>query len=570
MHISQLITEACAAAFVQGDASRAAEESLSIPDQAFGDVATSIAMRIAAEQKLSPRDVALQLLKHIPTDDMVAEVAIAGSGYINFRISPAAMTSLLSDLTSASKGETIVPQLGLGKTVVMDYSHPNIGKPMGVHHLLSTIIGDSLKRTMRAAGFTVIADNFIGDLGTQFGKLIWAVKQWGDYSAIEANPITELQKLYVKFHIEADSDIELDDAGRAEYLKLEQGDAENRALWRKIVTWSKAEIQPIYDELGVSFDVMHGESFYEDAMEPILEDGKSKGVLVESQGALVCLSDKEDEPPAILRKSDGATLYLTRDLARIDYWEKTWHPQIMMVVLDSAQSFAQQQLYSVARKLDLTQADLVQVNFGRMRFADGSMSTRKGNILLLNDVIKEAKSRALELVKNKSYNLNESEQQQAADILAISSIKYNVLSQNRLSDITFDWSTMLNFEGNSAPYLAYSLVRLRSLLAKADSGYATAANGTPYDWVDSIERELVLQLADFNSVFLRAVNEYKPSHLATYAFTLAQNYNNLYNRLPILSAEGSARIVRLQISTAVEAILLVCFECLGLAAPKKM
>jgi arginyl-tRNA synthetase len=341
-------------------------------------------------------------------------------------------------------------------------------------------------------------------------------------------------------------------------------------LWRKIVGWSKAEIQPIYDELGVSFDVMHGESFYEDAMEPLLEKGKSEGIFVESQGALVCVSDNDDEPPAILRKSDGATLYLTRDLARIDYWEKTWHPEVMMVVVDAAQNFAQKQLYGVARKLQLTKAELVQVNFGRMRFADGSMSTRKGNILLLSDLIAEAKTRALELVQAKSHNLSEQDQHETASILAINSIKYNILSQNRMSDITFDWSTMLNFDGNSAPYLAYTLVRVRSLLAKADFSDLDVSLDPPYGWDEHIERGIVLQLADYDNVFLRTLGEYKLSHLATYAFSLAQNYNNLYNQLPILQAEEAERTARLQLSTAVEATLKHCFECLGLTAPKRM
>lgn len=565
-----LITHAHKAAYPHSDVLDGLDSSLSLPDQAFGDIASSIAMRIAATEQEIPREVAHKLVEHMPTGELVAEITIAGAGFINFRLAPAAMTTLLSELFSASQARELVRRSGKGKKVAMDYSHPNIGKPMGVHHLLSTIIGDSLKRTMREAGYEVIADNFIGDLGTQFGKLIWAVKQWGNTEAIEADPITELQKLYVKFHIEADSDVVLDEAARAEYLKLEQGDEENRALWHKIVAWSKAEIQPIYDELGVEFDYLHGESFYEDKMDPLLERGIRENVFVESQGALVCMSDNPDQPPAILRKGDGATLYLTRDLARVAYWEQAWQPDIMMVVVDAAQSFAQSQLYMVARKLHLSDAQLVQVNFGRMRFADGGMSTRKGNILLLKDLIAEAKTRALALVQDKSHDMSEDELRDTANKLAISSIKYNILSQNRTSDITFDWSTMLNFEGNSAPYLAYTLVRLRSLLAKGQGTNDSDANSRTYAWGEVVEREVVLQLAEYDTVFLRALKEHKPSHLTTYAFTLAQQYNNLYNRLPILQADEVTRALRLQLSSAVRATLEHCFDCLGLVTPDRM
>lgn len=568
--ITELIAHAYKAAYPHGDPLQGLEDSIRLPDQAFGDVVSSIAMRIAAIQKASPVEVAHALVEHIWTGEVVADITVAGTGFINFRLTPTAMHRLLSGIVQAQQAGEFVSPTGKGKKVAMDYSHPNIGKPMGVHHLLSTIIGDSLKRTMREAGYEVVSDNFLGDLGTQFGKLIWAVKQWGDTEAIEADPITELQKLYVKFHIEADSDVDLDDAGRAEYLKLERGDEENRMLWHKIVDWSKAEIQPIYDELGVEFDYMHGESFYEDKMEPILERGIREGVFTESQGALVCISDDPDQPPAILRKSDGATLYLTRDLARVAYWEEAWQPDMMMVVVDAAQSFAQSQLYMVARKLHLTDAQLVQVNFGRMRFADGGMSTRKGNILLLKDLINEAKTRAFKLVNEKSHGLSEAEQRDAANKLAISSIKYNILSQNRTNDITFDWSTMLNFEGNSAPYLAYTLVRLRSLLAKAQGNEGGELKPGEYAWGEAVERELVLQLGEYSQEFLHALEERKPSHIASYAFTLAQRYNNLYNQLPILQADDAARDARLQLSTAVGATLTHCFGCLGMTAPEKM
>ena len=542
------------------------EESIDFPEQQFGDVASSIALRVASIHKTNPREAADAIKHELAIDDVVHEVTIAGPGYLNFRLQPTYLSSVLAQYTTKTAP---LSDFGAGKRAVMDYSHPNIGKPMGVHHLLSTIIGDAIKRTMRQAGYEVIADNFIGDLGTQFGKLIWAVKQWGDTEAIEANPIDELQKLYVKFHIEADSDVALDDAGRAEYLKLEQGDEENRQLWRKIVEWSKAEIQPIYDALGVEFDYMHGESFYEEKMTSILKAGKDAGVLEESEGALVCFSDNEDQPPAILRKSDGATLYITRDLARIDYWEKTWQPDVMLVVVDAAQQFAQKQLYEVARKLKLTDAELVQVNFGRMRFADGSMSTRKGNILLLKDLITEARTRALQIVKDNSRAITSDEQQDAAEKIAISSIKYNILSQNRLSDIVFDWDTILKFDGNSVPHLAYTAARIQSLLTKSGEDL-TGVNTQQYSWNNQVERELVILLDNYDRELKRAILEYKPSTITTCIFSLAQLYNNLYNNFPILTADEADKQARLQLSKAVGLTLNHAFACLGLEVPSKM
>lgn len=567
--IAEIVLAACKACYPNAPiSSTEIAESIEFPDKQFGDVSSSIALKLASLSSQQPREAAQLLADSIEVDDIVKQVAVAGPGYLNFSLA----AGVFDQATKHSQRSLVsLGDLGAGKRVVMDYSHPNIGKPMGVHHLLSTIIGDSIKRTMRQSGYDVIADNFIGDLGTQFGKLIWAVKQWGDTDQIEDNPIDELQKLYVKFHIAADNDTALDDAGRAEYLKLEKGDPENRELWRKIVAWSKAEIQPIYDALDITFDYMNGESFYEDKMDPILKEGKARGVLTESDGALVCMADKPEDPPAILKKSDGATLYITRDLARIDYWEKTWRPDTMIVVVDAAQQFAQRQLYEVARKLELTDADLVQVNFGRMRFADGSMSTRKGNILLLKELLDEAAQRALVLVEAKAGHLSEVERQQAAQILAISSIKYNILSQNRVSDIVFDWDTILNFEGNSAPYLLYTLVRIRSLLNKAEeNGYFGTTDNTMYDWQDAQERSVALLIDQYSQHVERTVMEYRPNILANYAYSLCQKYNNIYNNTPILQAPEAERSARLALTRAVEQVLSHALGCLGLEAPNKM
>ena len=543
--------------------------TISPTDLQFGHFASNIAMQLAKKEGKKPVDLAEEIVEMLRSDEALTSVETAGPGFINIRFADEYLqqqiANVLKDFDSYIIAESADWQ---GKKLVMDYSHPNIGKPMGVHHLLSTIIGDAIKRTYRRVGVEVVADNFIGDLGTQFGKLIHAVKSWGDLEKIDKDPIAELLKLYVQFHIEAENDVELDDAARAEYKKLEDGDPQNRALWQKIVGWSRAEIQPIYDELGVEFDVIHGESFYEKDLAGIIEKGKQLGVFTSSQGALVYQMKEPDLPPAIVQKKDGATLYLTRDLARIAYWEKTWQPDLMMVVVDNAQSFYFKQVFEVAEALQLTDATNLHVGFGRMRFADKSMSTRKGNILLLHELIAEAKKRSRKLVAEKSGSLTDNEQAVLADVLAVGALKYNILSQNRQSDIQFDWDKMLTFEGNSAPYLLYTVVRAGSIAERAKST-TTAAENASEGPVDA-ERALMLLIDRLPKAVSEAVSENRPNAIANYLYTLAQHYNNFYNGTDILKAAAEDRSRRLRLNEAFIRTMQTGLDMLGLSVPDKM
>ncbi|MCC7289450.1 arginine--tRNA ligase [bacterium] len=543
--------------------------TISPTDLQFGHFASNIAMQLAKKEGKKPLDLAEDIVEMLRSDEALTSVETAGPGFINIRFADEYLqqqiANVLKDFDSYIIAESADWQ---GKKLVMDYSHPNIGKPMGVHHLLSTIIGDAIKRTYRRVGVEVVADNFIGDLGTQFGKLIHAVKSWGDLEKIDKDPIAELLKLYVQFHIEAENDVELDDAARAEYKKLEDGDPQNRALWQKIVGWSRAEIQPIYDELGVEFDVIHGESFYEKDLAGIIEKGKQLGVFTSSQGALVYQMKEPDLPPAIVQKKDGATLYLTRDLARIAYWEKTWQPDLMMVVVDNAQSFYFKQVFEVAEALQLTDATNLHVGFGRMRFADKSMSTRKGNILLLHELIAEAKKRSRKLVAEKSGSLTDNEQAVLADVLAVGALKYNTLSQNRQSDIQFDWDKMLTFEGNSAPYLLYTVVRAGSIAERAKST-TTAAENASEGPVDA-ERALMLLIDRLPKAVSEAVSENRPNAIANYLYTLAQHYNNFYNGTDILKAAADDRSRRLRLNEAFVRTMQTGLDMLGLSVPDKM
>lgn len=535
-------------------------------DIAFGHFTSNIAMASAKALQASPQQIAEPILQHLKQHPTIKSALFVMPGFINIEVTDEILYEHMQRMSEDI--QAYIGQPLAGTTMVIDYSHPNIGKPMGVHHLLSTIIGDSIKRTYKLLGAKVIADNFIGDMGTQFGKLIHAVKTWGDMQAIENNPVPELLKLYVQFHIAADSDDTLDDAGRAEYKKLEEGDPENRALLEKIQAWSKAEMQIVYDQLGVEFDHMNGESFYENKMQPIIEQGKKTGVFVESQGALICKSNNPEEPPALIHKQDGTSLYLTRDLARVAYWEQTWHPDLMVNVVDVAQSLQMKQVYEVSDKLNLTKAKNIHVAFGRMNFQDGSMSTRKGNILLVEDMITLTRERVLANIVSLSRDLSQEEQGLLTDILTINVLKYNILRQNRFTNLTFDMDAMLALNGNSAPYIAYSTVRMRSISDKAKQMVKENGKGDTYP-LSSEETQLILYATRLNQVLLASAHNFQPTEIAHYCYELCRLYNTFYQKYPILSPDGTGGH-RLAINNLCLMTAEQCHYALGLRLPDKM
>lgn len=539
--------------------------SIEYCDIKFGHFATNIALANSKELAVSPAQISTILAKSLAKNDIFESVEVQDPGFINMRLKP----QVLLEVMQESHDNVLhgLADLGQGEKMLIDYSHPNIGKPMGVHHLLSTVIGDSIKRLYRKAGYEVVADNFIGDMGTQFGKLIHAVKTWGDMEKIENNPVPELLKLYVRFHVEAETDEELDQSGRAEYKKLEEGDVENRALLKKIQTWSMAEILALYDELDVEFDHFNGESFYEDKIAAVVQLGKEKGIFTVSQGALVCHTDNPDEPPAIILKKDGTSLYLTKDLARIAYWQKTWSPDYMVNVVDVAQTLHLKQAYEVSEKLNLTKARNIHVAFGRMQFAQGSMSTRKGNIILIEDLLLETKNRVQKQIVELSKDLTPQESSNLVDILAINSLKYNILRQNRLSNISFDWDNMLSLEGNSAPYLAYSAVRMQAITRLSEEKVVLPAISSTS--LDTVEVELILQISRATEVFASAAAGFDPSNIANYCYELCRTYNSFYHTHRVVE-QDQVLSHRLLINNTTLRLLEACFDVLGLKLPNKM
>ena len=536
-----------------------------------GHFSCNIAMLLAGKEGKRPRDVAEEIISALD-QSIFEKVEIAGPGFINFWVEHKFYTtecqSLIEDfddyLSNSLDEET-------GKTMVIDTSHPNVAKPMGVHHLLSTIIGDSIKKIYKRIGYKVVNDNYLGDWGTQFGKLIYAIRTWGDMKVIEKDPIPELLKLYVKFHDESEKNTELDDFGRSEFKKLEEGDSDNRGLWKFIVEKSMEEFEKIYSRLNIEFDVINGESFYEDKMGEILDYGRKNGIIVDGDGGAWIIKPEEPEDvPVLVRKSDGATLYATRDLARIKYWENTWHPDLMVNVVDVAQEFYFKQLFFAECKLKLTTAKNVHVSFGRMQFKDTKMSTRKGNIILLEEVLNEAGERALLLAKDKGLDLSESESKELSRIMGIGAVKYNILSQSRTTNIVFDWDKVISFEGNSAPYLMYTATRAKSIIRK--SGFSEG-DITNFDLLSASDAEMsvLIQLMTYPSVISHSAIDFKPNHIANYLYDLAQHFNTFYNGNPIIKAESEElKKSRLLIVASFIKVMEDGLSLLGIEIPEKM
>lgn len=530
--------------------------------EAHGDYATAVPFAIGKTIKKNPKEVAAILNNALELPDWIEKSEIAGTGFINFFLSPKFLTENLG----ANFAQI---DIGKGKTIVTDTSHPNVAKPMGVHHILSTIIGNSLNRILAAIGYRVIRDNYLGDWGTQFGKLIYAYKQWGNTDAVQKNPIPELLKLYVKFHDESEKNSELEDRGREEFKKLEERDVENRKLWQWVVDLSLKEFHAIYQRLDVEFDVINGESFYEAKMKPILELGAKKKVFVQGErGALICEFPEEGYTPAIVQKADGATLYATRDLARIKYWEDTWHPDLMVNVVDMAQTLYFKQLFAMTAKLGLTAAQNIHVTFGRMRFPEKRMSTRKGNIVLLEDLLDEAEDGAYAIVNEKNPDLSEERKRKVARQVGIGAVKYAVLSQNRITDVTFTWEKMLSLNGNSAPYVQYAYARGKSILRK--SATARSAVKSNYILKESHELDVARLLPKFQEIIADTAEDFKPNLLTNYLFELATKFNAFYGALPVLKAPAEIASMRLLLVEAATKVLKNGLDLLGIEAPEEM
>jgi arginyl-tRNA synthetase len=549
-------------------------------DLRFGDYQSNAAMVLAKQQKKNPRALAQEIIDHLELTGL-ATADIAGPGFINFRILPAAyaarMTALIRDERLG------VPATGVGKTVVVDFSAPNVAKPMHVGHIRSTIIGDSLARIARFLGYNVIADNHIGDWGTQFGMIIYGWNHFLDAEALATDPISELVRIYRQVNSIKEEEGILD-ACKAELVKLQAGDPENLVIWQQCIDVSKAGLQKIYDRLEVKFDYWHGESFYNDRLASVVGEFLEKGLARESHGAICVFSDggkpKESDPflvhkeegwtdnPAIIRKADGGYLYATSDLATIQFRIDEWKADHVWYVVGVPQQLHFRQLFDAAARWGKT-GDFQHIQFGSILGDDRKlMRTRSGENVGLVEVLEEAVERAAKAIAEKNPDLQGEEAAQIAEIVGIGAVKFAELSQGRLTDYVFSWDRMLALQGDTAPYLQYSHVRIRSIFRKLDGLFdATTAE---IHLNDDAEIHLARLLARFGEVLPTILDDFRPNLLANYVLELARAFHSYFEACPVLKADEPIRSSRLALCDLTSRTLQQGLYLLGINVPERM
>lgn len=536
-------------------------------DQSHGDATTTVALSLAKDLKKKPQEIAQALVEKLGKLEEVEKAEVAGPGYVNLWLTPKALIAEL-----AASREACIPKVKRKEApMILEYSQPNIAKPLAIHHIIGTVLGQSMVNLYRHLGFPVVSWNYIGDWGTQFGKLSVAYEKWGKKKPIVEHTLDELLALYVRFHEEAQKDETLEEQGREAFLKLEQGDASLRAFWKDVVTVTKNSLQDVYERLHVSFDLDLGESFYEDKMANVIEEGKKKGVFTEGEGGslIVQFPEELNMPPYLIVKADGATLYSTRDLAQMRYRIDTYHPAGILIFTDIAQKLHFEQLVETCKMLGWELPHFENVLFGRMRFADKSMSTRKGNVLKLEHVLEEAVERADEIITARGEDLQSDDPKDLAEMMGTGALVYGILSQNRKMDLVFDWEKMLSFEGNSAPYLQYTHARAQSVLRKSGASSKDIGAMTVDALTDS-ERGVLRVLLSFPEVLEDARETAMPHKLANFLYELSQAFNLFYHKDPILKADGSKKEFRLALTTLTTMVLQTGATILTLRLPDQM
>ncbi len=533
------------------------------PNTEMGDYAFPC-FRLAKTMRMAPARIAEQIAADYPTDGIVTEAAAVG-GYVNFRIDRVfwAKQTLTRVLTEREKYGS--SDEGHGKTVCIDYSSVNIAKPFHIGHLSTTVLGSALYKLHKFLGYTPVGINHLGDYGTQFGKLISAFKRWGSRAVIEQGGLRALNALYVRFHEEAEKDPSLNDEARAFFKKIEDKDPESVALFEWFKELTLKDVGKIYDMLDVHFDSWAGESFYNDKMEPVVAELKEKGLLVESEGAQIVDLSAFDMPPCIILRSDGASLYATRDIAAAIYRKNTYDFYKCLYVVAYQQNLHFRQFFKVLELMGKEWAkDLVHVAYGMVSLEDGSMSTRKGRVVYLEDVIHKCIEKAADVIAEKNPELEN--RGEVARIVGVGAVIFGALYNNKIKDITFSYDKVLNFEGETSCYVQYTCARANSVLEKAGAYAAPDISA-----VCPQEFEVVKRLADFPAVLHDALEKYEPCFIARYAVDLAQGFNKFYFDCSILNAEEEGvRNFRLALTDAVRITLKNALGLLGIGVPEKM
>ncbi|MDD5482763.1 MAG: arginine--tRNA ligase [Kiritimatiellae bacterium] len=534
----------------------------------FGDYQCNAAMTLAKVLKMPPRAVAAQIIEKAVPQDWVAKMEVAGAGFINI---------FLSDEWLARRAEEIgrdpergVPKSGHGRVVIIDYSSPNVAKPMHIGHIRSTVIGNALDRIHRFLGYRVISDNHLGDWGTQFGIIIMGYRNFLNQNALQNSPVEELERVYVKSYEKTAQDKDWMEQCRRELVKLQAGDRENTALWEQFVKFSMEEFDKIYRRLDVKFDFVRGESFYHKKLPPLISALAEKNIIRESEGALVAFLDENKLPPAIVRKSDGAFNYLATDIATVLSRNEEFQPEKIIYVTDERQQLHFKQLFAVCRRMGI-KTGLEHVWFGLMRLPQGTFSTREGNVIKLEKLLDEAEARAFELVREINPEMPAEEQKEVARAVGIGAVKYADLCQNPQSVVTFNWDKAMALNGNSAPYLQYTYARIRSV----ENKYFAAFPQKDFHSFDILlkepqERNLALILARFAEIVPLAAQLYKPNVLADYLYQLASEYNLFYQNVPFLKAADGIRESRVRLGSIIAGVLKQGLQLLGIDTPERI
>ena len=533
------------------------------PNTEMGDYALPC-FRLAKALRKPPAAIAEELAAAYPADEIVTG-AQAVNGYVNFRIDRAlwseqTLRRVLSEREAYGSSDE-----GKGKTVCIEYSSVNIAKPFHIGHLSSTVIGSALYKLHKFLGYPSVAINHLGDYGTQFGKLISAYKRWGSREEIEKGGLRALNALYVRFHEEAERDPSLNDEARHFFKKIEEKDEESVALFEWFKQLTLKDVGRIYDLLDVHFDSWAGESFYIDKMQPVIDELKEKGLLVESEGAQIVDLSAYDMPPCLVLRSDGASLYATRDLAAAIYRKQTYDFYKSLYVVAYQQNLHFRQFFKVLELMGKEWAkDLVHVAYGMVSLEEGSMSTRKGRVVYLEDVIDKCVEKALAIITEKNPSLENKEE--TAKTVGVGAVIFGALYNNKIKDITFSYDKVLNFEGETSCYVQYTCARAHSVLEKGGSARAYAAKE-----VCPQEFEVVKQLAEFPATCHDALEKYEPCFIARYCVDLAQKFNKFYFDCSILNAEdGQTRAFRLALTEATLVTLKNGLGLLGIGVPEKM
>ena len=550
-------------------------------DTRFGDYQSNAAMILAKQLKTNPRALAEQIKAALQVEDLCENITVDGPGFLNLTLSAAALAQRLSIIV---KDDHVgVPQLEKAKTIVVDFSAPNIAKPMHVGHIRSTFIGDSLARVARFIGHKVITDNHVGDWGTQFGMIIHGWKTQLDQEKLKADPIHELVSVYKAVNAAAKADKAVLEICKGELVKLQQGDAENLGIWKECVRLTLEQLEKVYGALDIKFDHYLGESFYNDALAPLVAEMLNQGIATISEGATVVFSDgsvkPENDPflirekdewkpaPCIIRKGDGGFLYATTDLATIDYRVKEWQADEIWYVVGAPQQLHFRQVFAAAQRRGIT-TKMIHIAFGSILGPDGKMfKTRSGETVGLLEVIDEAIERARAAADEKEQGLSDAEKDEIARIIGGGSVKYAELSQNRLTDYKFSWDKMLSLQGNTAPYLLNAYVRTRSIFRKLDVEVTLTDD---LAITEPAERALAMKLAQFAENAHDILDDHRPNLLANYLYELASAYHAFFEACNVLRAEGTVRNTRLTLCEATGRVLKTGLGLLGIQTTERM